>query len=166
LVKYPQLNRIVKGGENMPAITAETKPALFKMATEGAMPENWLKDFNEKEYGTLVQMHGEGAPLIPWVEGLASGLDGRGARELAKKVRAGGMLTQRALWQTEGEDAKLTRFIRVQNYLEFINREISEGLKEEKSSTGESARVLGMVLQNLAADFLKRKASKNRARGK
>ena len=139
----------------MPAITKETKPELFRMATEGAMPENWLKGFNEKKYRTLVQMNGEGAPLIPWVEGLACGLDERGARELAKRVRAGGMLTQQALWQTEGEDAKLAQYIGVQNYLEFIDREIGDGLKEEESPTGESARVLGLVLQNLALDFLK-----------
>jgi len=146
----------------MSAITKETEPELFIMATEEAMPENWLKGFNEKEYRTLVQMNGEGAPLIPWVEGLARRLDERGATELAKRVRAGGMLTQQALWQTEGANAKLAQFIWVQNYLEFIDREIGNELEGEESLTGESAQVLGLVLQNLAFDFLKDESQRAR----
>ena len=144
----------------MPAITLETKPELFRMATEGGMPWNWLKGFNEKAYRTLVQMRGKGVPLIPLVEGLALGLDERGARELAKTVRAGGMLTQQSLCAAEGPDARTEQYIRVQNYLEFLNREIGEGLKKEESPTGESARVLELVLQNLALDFLKEESGR------
>lgn len=144
--------------EQLGPITQESHPRAFEAAN--STPDDWVVKFNEETYGSLIL--DERAVLVRWIENLAIGLGQRGATDLALKVRAGGMLTQQLLWEVESEGIDLVRLCLIQNYLSFLDDEIGEGLKNERSATGMSARVLCLSLQMLVNDFLEKEAAKIR----
>jgi hypothetical protein len=117
-------------------------------------PKIWTTPFDPIEYRLYQQMPEQAAPLIPHIEGLASGLDARGAMQTALKVRAGGLATQKSIWETGGPEVSFQQFVDVQEYLEFLDREVGEGVQTEMTFTGQSARVLCNVLQGFANNVL------------
>ena len=117
-------------------------------------PRTWTTPFDPIEYRLFQQMPAEATPLIPHIEGLASGLDARGAMQTALRVREGGLATQKSIWETGGPEVSFQQFVDVQEYLGFLDREVGEGVQSEMTQTGQSARVLCTVLQSLANNLL------------
>ena len=101
--------------------------SLEKIAIEGANPDSWQKQFNPDLYKQMLQR--PDAPIIPWVESLASGLESRGAREKAEHIRAGGFVVQRTLWES---DDRLEQFIVAENLLQFLDREYPVFMKKSQ----------------------------------
>ncbi len=126
-----------------------TLEELQELALADSLFDKALEAFDHEQqerYHMFVVSHD---PLLEQVQALAWVLELRGAREIARRLKAAGLVTRDQLFATDlGEDSGRT-FVIVQNFLTWLDREVRI----------EEAGILKLVLQGLAVGMLERKVN-------